>query len=263
MILKEGHLRELITSFLNEDLKFNGPYNDDFNISGVNENEAVIDLTEKQSTKVYRFSRILEALTNPARQNVAAWKYVAEQMLENRDFVSTNSPRQMPSVFGDSTLDNCLYAVKSSFQKRANTWNSVINYAKLNRASLFDESGRLKTKTFNDNNCNSAGMIFCFRRDISEEQFSINWFKTEPIILETLSQLALDVFSESPSITSSEKIIQIFGQPEPFWQIKLRNYSKGDNLYSQKLDLYDMIDDLPEEKYKLLMNYVTGLLADS
>ena len=82
MILKEGHLRELVASFLNEDLKFNGPYNDDFNISGVNENEAVIDLTEKQSAKVYRFSRILEALTNPDRQNVAAWKYVAEQMLE-------------------------------------------------------------------------------------------------------------------------------------------------------------------------------------
>jgi len=263
MILGEDRLREIVALILSEDLKFNGPYNDDFNISGVNESESVIDISEKQSVKVYRFSRILEALTNPARQNVAAWKYVAEQMLENRGFVSTNSPRQMPSVFGDTVFDDCLYAVKSSFQKRSNTWNSVINYAKLNRVSLFDESGRLKAETFSKNNCNAGGMIFCFRRDISEEMFSINWFKTEPVVLETLSQLAIDVFAEASSITSSEKIIQIFGNPEPFWQIKLRNYSKGDNLYSQKLELYDMIDDLPEEKYELLMNYVKDLLTDS
>lgn len=261
MFLKEERLREIVTSLLSEDLKFNGPYNDDFNIKGVDENQDIIDLTENQSVKVYRFSSILEALTNPARQNIAAWKYVAEQMLENRGFVSTNVPRQMPSVFGDTKKDSCLYAVKSSFQKRSNTWNSVINYAKLNRSSLISETEKLKIKTFNKNGCNTAGIIFCFRRDISEEQFVINWFKTEPIVLETLEQLAIDVFTESATITSSEKIVQIFGQPEPFWQIKLRNYSKGNSKYTQKLELYDVIDDLPEEKYDMLMSYMTKLLG--
>ncbi len=100
MFLKEERLREIVTSLLSEDLKFNGPYNDDFNIKGVDENQDIIDLTENQSVKVYRFSSILEALTNPARQNIAAWNMVPDKCLKTEGLDQQTCPGQCHPVLG-------------------------------------------------------------------------------------------------------------------------------------------------------------------
>jgi hypothetical protein len=262
MILDEKRLRRVVTSFLVEDLKFNGPYNDDFNITGVDESQRVIDLTKNPSARVYKFSRIFEALTNPDRQNVAAWKYVAEQMLENRGFASTNTTRSMPSVFGDTKKDECLYSVKSSFQKTSNTWNSVISQAKLLRRSLVDETGSLKTSVFIKNNCNRAGMIFCFRNDIAEDTFTVSWYKTPEVELEELNSRILTVFSKS-AIRDRASIEKLFGAPQLYWQIILPNYTKGEGSYTKKLELYDMIDALSEDKYEALYSYIRDLLVDT
>jgi len=260
MILAKHRLREMVISLLSEDLKFNGPYNDDFNITGVDENQPVIDLTKQQGARLYRFSRIFEALTHPNRQNVAAWKYVAEQMLENRGFVSTNVTRSMPSVFGDTKKDGCLYSVKSSFQRNSNTWNNVIGQVGLNARSLVDASGELRRELFAKHACNAAGMIFCIRKDLSADSFSINWFKTDEVQIEELAMIAKEVLSQKDRVRAVNSIVKMFGAPKLYWQIILPIYEKAENNYGKKLELYDMIDTLPEDKYDALYEYIRGLI---
>jgi hypothetical protein len=78
--------------------------------------------------------------------------------------------------------------------------------------------------------------------------------------IEELAITAKEVLSQKDRVRAVNSIVKMFGAPKLYWQIILPIYEKVENNYGKKLELYDMIDDLPENKYGTLYDYVRGLM---
>jgi hypothetical protein len=219
---------------------------------------------------IAKITRLIDALTSPKRQNIAAWRYVAEMLLLNLpncvDLNSTQT-KSLPFIFGDVLLDGVTCSVKSSFQENVNSWAGVANQAGLHSTSLFDKQGNFKSKVFQND---LGSMIFCFRDNTSmpeEDVFTINWWMTDPVRVDDIESRARAAGFTEGKTRSTKMISDIFGETKFLWACTFTDLSANINnedleSIQIKQQLESLIDNLSDSQVRSTIKYINALIQE-
>ncbi len=266
MIVKESDIRSKIRHLLSEgDLTFYSPLGseENFSIETPEVSGNKLDLSEDNSYDVIRLSKIVDAMTSHGSQNNIAWQTVAEGFLQNFGF---SEPLGKQITFFDVTKGDTGYSVKSSFAKGKSTAESVFENAQLNFSTFF--SSRILK------NISEVSIIACYRRNNSNNTFSIVWEATPTLAKEILAdklkyelkdlkqdnkQLLLPLQSklnESFNRATPGEIEYLFGKFEPFLEIIFKDFKNEDvESYKNKIKIMGVLRQASDDQIKLIFDF--------